>query len=81
MYLKEILINNKTMKRTGFIIIFIGLFFTAFSAFKFFTKEKVVDLGSIEISRDKPHYLSWSPMIGLVLIGIGGVVLWQGSKR
>jgi len=69
------------MKSTGLVLIVIGLLLTLFTAFKFFTKEKVVDLGPVEISRDIPHYLSWSPVIGIVIMVIGAIIVWQGSKK
>jgi len=69
------------MKKIGIIIILIGLGLTIFTAFTIFTKEKVVDIGSVEITRDKPHHLNWSPLIGIAVIAIGGIVLWQSPKK
>ena len=69
------------MKTAGIIIIIVGLVLTIFTAFTFFTKEKVVDIGKIEISRDEPHKLNWSPFIGIAVMGIGGVVLWRSYKK
>jgi hypothetical protein len=69
------------MKTAGIIIIIVGLGLTIFTAFTFFTKEKVVDIGKIEISRDKPHNLNWSPLIGIAVMGIGGVLIWQSYKK
>ena len=69
------------MKATGIVIIIIGILLTIYTAFTFFTREKVLEIGQVEITRDKPHFFSWSPVIGVVVIGIGGVVLWQGSKK
>lgn len=69
------------MKATGIILIIIGLALTIITTFKFFTKEKVVDLGAIEITTEKPHEINWSPLLGIAVIGIGGVILWQGSKK
>jgi hypothetical protein len=69
------------MKYTGIAIILIGLALTIITAFTFFTKEKVVDIGKLEISRDKPHHLNWSPLIGIAVMGIGGAVLWKSSKN
>lgn len=69
------------MKTTGIIILIIGLALTIFTAFTFFTKEKVVDLGKVEITRNKPHSVNWSPLIGIAVMGIGGIVLWQSSKK
>ena len=69
------------MKTTGIILIIIGVALTLFTTFKFFTKEKVVDIGNLEITRDKPNTFTWSPVIGLIVVGIGGIVLWQASKK
>lgn len=69
------------MKRTGITILIIGILLTVFTTFKYFTKEKVVDLGIVEITANKPHDISWSPVIGIVVMGIGGLVLWQASKK
>jgi len=69
------------MKTTGIVIIVIGLLLTIFTAFTYFTKEKVVDLGKVEITRNKPHSLNWSPLIGIAVIGVGGIILWRSGKK
>jgi len=69
------------MKITGIVILLVGLGLTIFTLFTVFTKEKVVDIGAIEITRDKPHHLNWSPLIGVAVMAIGGVVLWQATKK
>jgi len=69
------------MKTTGIVIIVIGLLLTIFTAFTYFTKEKIVDIGKVEITRNKPHNLNWSPLIGVAVIGIGGVILWRSGKK
>ena len=69
------------MKITGIILLVLGVVMTIFTTFKFFTKEEVVDIGKLEISMDKPHKVVWSPVVGIVLMGIGGVILWQAAKK
>ncbi|MBN2348150.1 MAG: hypothetical protein JXJ22_04895 [Bacteroidales bacterium] len=69
------------MKKAGIIIILIGLLLTIFTAFSFFTREKVVDLGEVQITKNKQHHLNWSPLIGIAVMGIGGVVLLLNSKK
>ena len=69
------------MKATGLTLLLLGIALTIFTSIRFFTKEKVVDLGVIEITRDKPNDFSWSPVMGIVVMGIGGVILWQASKK
>lgn len=69
------------MKTTGIIILLIGLGLTIFTAFTFFTKEKVVDLGQVEITKNKPHNLNWSPLVGIAIMGVGGLTIWLASKK
>ena len=69
------------MKQAGIIIIILGLALTTFTAFTFFTREKVVDIGSVEITRNKPHYLDWSPLLGVVVVGLGAAVLWKSYAK
>jgi hypothetical protein len=68
------------MKKVGIGIIILGLVLTIFTAFTYFTREKVVKLGSVEITANKPHNVNWSPLIGVAVMVIGGLVFWQGSK-
>jgi uncharacterized membrane protein YidH (DUF202 family) len=69
------------MKSAGLIIILVGVVLTIFTAFKFFTKEKVIDVGPIEITKQMPHYFSWSPVFGIVILVVGILVFVQGSKK
>jgi hypothetical protein len=69
------------MKATGIVLLILGLGLTIFTSVKFFTREKVVDIGKLEITRDKPNYLSWSPVIGVVVMAVGGVLIWQGGRK
>ena len=69
------------MKKAGIFIIIIGLALTIFTAITFFTREKVVDIGSLKITADKPHHLSWSPLIGIAVMVVGGVVVVMSPKR
>ncbi len=69
------------MKTAGIALFILGVGLTIFTSLSFFTKEKVVDLGAIEISRDKPHNVNWSPLIGVAVMAVGGVMIWQGSRK
>lgn len=65
------------MKKIGIAIFLIGLGLTIFSTITFFTREKVVNLGEIEITRQKEHHFNISPIFGICMMGIGGIVFWQ----
>lgn len=69
------------MKKPGIIILILGLLLTIFTTFTYFTREKVVDLGDIEINANKRHHLSWSPLIGVAVMAVGGVMLLVPFKK
>jgi hypothetical protein len=69
------------MKKPGIIILILGLILTIFTTFTYFTREKVVDLGNIEINANKRHHLSWSPLIGVAVMAVGGVLLLVPFKK
>jgi hypothetical protein len=69
------------MKKAGIVILIAGLLLTIFTTFSYFTREKVVDLGQVEITANKKHRVAWSPLIGLGVIGLGGVVFLMASKK
>ncbi len=69
------------MKKAGIIILVIGLVITLITGFNFVTKEKVLDVGNLQITRDKQHSLAWSPVVGIVVMVIGGAVLLFGTHK
>ena len=69
------------MKKAGILIIILGLVLTIFTTITVFTKEKVVDIGEVKITRNKQHHFKWSPLVGIAVMGIGGVVLWGSYKK
>lgn len=69
------------MRKAGIFIVILGLALTIFTAITFFTKEKVVDIGSLKITANKPHHLSWSPLIGIAVMGVGGVIILVSGKK
>lgn len=68
------------MKKISIVIIAIGLLISVFAGFNYVTKEKVVDIGDLEITADKNHTLEWSPIIGVVMIVVGGGLYLVSSK-
>ncbi|PKP30765.1 MAG: hypothetical protein CVT99_11620 [Bacteroidetes bacterium HGW-Bacteroidetes-16] len=69
------------MKKTsGIALVIIGIVMIAYTGFNYVTTEKVVDLGPIEINKEKNHFVQWPPILGVVLI-IGGVVLLVFDKK
>jgi hypothetical protein len=68
------------IKTVGFILIVLGIIMMAYTGFNYVTTEKVIDLGLIEINKDKNHFVGWSPIIGIVLLAVGVIVLLRNKK-
>lgn len=68
-------------KTIGIIIMVIGLLMTIYTGYNYVTREKIVEIGNLEITADKEHTTSWSPFIGIGIIVIGGVVFLSGKKK
>jgi hypothetical protein len=69
------------MKASGLVIIVIGLLITLFTGFNYVTKKKVVDIGNLEITADKNHAVTWSPLVGIIVMVVGGGVYLYGLKK
>lgn len=69
------------MKTLAIIILTIGVLMTVITGFNLITKEKVVDLGTIEISKKESTPVYWSPITGMVLAGAGLVIFALSSRK
>ncbi len=69
------------MKNVGIAVIVIGILMTVFTGFNLITKKKILDVGAVEISKEEKTPIYWSPITGLVLIAVGGVLIAVGRKK
>ena len=68
------------MRNIGFIVVIIGVLMIAYTGFTFITKEKVIDAGPIQVSKDEKHPVQWSPIVGVILV-IGGAGMIVANKK
>lgn len=69
------------MKRAGIIMIILGLLLTIFTTVTFITRGSVAKIGDINITANKRHHLSWTPLLGIAIMVVGGIVVWQSPKK
>ena len=71
----------KTYTLTGIILIVIGIVAFAYQGITYTTREKVVDIGPIQMTAEKTKTLPLPPLVGGIAL-VGGVVLLViGSRR
>jgi hypothetical protein len=78
---RPIFIENKIMKIAGILLLVIGLGLTLFTGFTYFTREKVVDIGGIEISKNEPHHVNIPLVFSIAMMGVGGAFLWVSYNK
>jgi uncharacterized membrane protein YdcZ (DUF606 family) len=68
------------LKTIGISLIIIGIFIMIYNGFKYVTIDKVVNIGTIKIEKEKNHLLQWSPILGAVLI-VGGTIITIRNRK
>ena len=71
-----------TMKPSviAILLIVIGALMLAYQGFTYTTREKAIDLGPIQVTAEKQHFVYLPPVIGGVLL-VGGILMLISSKR
>lgn len=65
----------------GIILIVIGIVAFAYQGITYTTREKVVDLGPIQVTADKTKTLPLPPIVGGAALAGGIVLLIMGNKK
>lgn len=69
------------MRTVGILLIIAGIAGFLISDVSFTTTEEVMDVGPLEVEREKERSLPITPVASGVLIVIGGVVTVMGMRR
>lgn len=72
--------TDMKIRTLGIVMAIIGILMVVYTGFNYVTKDKVVDLGPIEINAKTNHPVQWSPIVGVVLL-VGGIVITVTSKK
>ena len=65
----------------GVICIVLGLAVLAYQGITYTTREKVIDVGPVQVTAEKEHAIWLPPLLGVVAAGTGIVLVVMGSRR
>ncbi len=68
------------MKSARIVMVTLVLLLTISIGFALSAKEEI-NTGQIDLSNHSWYCIGWSPVVGLILISIGGFGLWQSNKK
>jgi hypothetical protein len=69
------------VKVIAVVLIVFGLVALAYGGITMTTRDKVVDLGPIEVTQEEQHRLPLPPVVGGVAVAAGIVLLVAGARR
>jgi hypothetical protein len=69
------------MRILGVVLIVIGLAALAYRGFGYTTREKVVDLGPVEVTRQDREFVPLPPVVGGLAVAVGTVLLVTSIRR
>ena len=71
----------RTLAFIGVLLIAFGIVALAFQSITYFTTERAVDIGPLQIDVQRPHTIVFHPIAGAVAVGAGLVLIIVGAKR
>jgi uncharacterized membrane protein HdeD (DUF308 family) len=63
------------MRALGIVLIVAGIVMMVITGVNVVSREKVIDLGKVEVTKEKNNPVSWSPIVGTILLVAGVVVV------
>jgi hypothetical protein len=69
------------MKILGIVLIVLGIISFAYQGISFTKKEKIIDIGPIEATKEEKKTIPLPPILGGLLVVGGIVVLVAGSRK
>ena len=69
------------MKRAGIILIVLGALALAYQGIRYTTREKLIDLGSIEVTASERKNIPLPPIVGGIAIAAGIALVLVDRKK
>ncbi|RPH60649.1 MAG: DUF3185 domain-containing protein [Acidobacteria bacterium] len=69
------------MKVIAVLLIVLGLVALAYGGITMTTRDKIVDLGPVEVTQEEQHRLPLPPIVGGVAVAAGIILLVAGAKK
>jgi len=69
------------MKKVGLVILIVGILISILNGLNYVSNEIVLDSGRLSIDSDESQVLTWSPLSGVLIFILGGLIFIAGIKR
>ena len=69
------------MKAVGVVLIILGILALGYQGFSYITRDKVIDIGPVEVTKEKTKTVYLPPVFGAVALVAGILLLVSGSRN
>ena len=69
------------MKTLGIILIIVGIVALAYQGITYISREKIIDIGSVEVTANKKNTIPLPPVVGGIALVGGILLLLVGGKK
>jgi hypothetical protein len=69
------------MKTLAVILMILGALAVAYQGFSYVTREKIIDVGPVEVSAEKQKTVFLPPVLGAIVLVTGVALLLTSSRR
>lgn len=69
------------MRALGVVLMIAGVLALAYGGFSWTTHKKAIDMGPLQVERQKHHTVLLPPMLGVGALLIGGVLVFAGGRK
>ncbi|TVR69518.1 MAG: hypothetical protein EA408_12500 [Marinilabiliales bacterium] len=79
-----VFLNNTkplNMKKFGIALIILGIVITVFSGITFKQEESIVEIGDVEVTREREREVNWPQWAGVVVVVAGAVIFLAGRRK
>jgi hypothetical protein len=68
------------MRKFGIVLVIVGIVISVFTGITFKREESVVEIGDVEVTREKEKEVNWPQWAG-VAVGVAGVILFFAGRK
>jgi hypothetical protein len=69
------------VKAVALVLIILGVLALGYQGFSYVTREKVVDIGPVEITQEKTKRVFLPPVVGVAALAVGIALFLTNTKR
>jgi hypothetical protein len=69
------------MKGIAVVLILLGVLALGYQGFTYVTRDKVIDLGPLEVTQEKHKTVLLPPVVGVIAVIAGVAMLLTGSRK